>query len=322
MKNIAIIGTGLIGGSLAKALHGKHNLFSISQEINDTNIFKKQTKISDLTEVLSILQNSDFIFITTPISEYSKILKIIQKDENYEKKIIAEFGSVKEYPNSLRKKYKMKNLNLTHPIAGSEKSGFANSFGELFKNKTIILDKKNKHNHELINVLSDLNVKNFSNLSAKKHDKIYAKTSHFPQVLSFILIDFIEHFNLGQNVTEFIDKFQTFKAFLRISNSNKNLWLGQFGIANLNSENIEENYIKYVKFLSKKKIANFSNFLLATRDFLDQNTQKYQNYRGTGISGMIALSDEILSEISRILIKKDVINFLKQVNIHKYVKNE
>lgn len=320
MQKITIIGTGLIGGSLAKALHEKYIIFSISKNLFYSEIFTKQTTIDKQKEVENFIFESDFIFITTPISAYEDIFKIIKKQQNYKKKIITEFGSVKKYPEKLRKI--LKNINLTHPIAGSDKDGFENSRNDLFKNKLFILDKKNKHNKELINVFSELNVKDFAIISNKKHDKIYATISHFPQFLSFILLDFIKKFQLQGCFDNLNEKFQKFQKFSRLTNSNKKIWIGESEILNLNIKNIEKNWKDFIKFIKKSHFSKASEFFLFVSRFIKKTSSKHTKYLGSGAIDMSCLDGEILSHISNSLNKKEVLEFFKKIDIKKYARGD
>ena len=128
MKNILIVGCGLIGSSILRALYHKKifkNIFVLEKSTKNISILKKlkiKCKIINNLENLSI--NFDFIIFCTPMSQYSNIIFKINKLIN-NKTLVTDVGSTKEQSYKQVKKIIKKNTIWipSHPITGSEVSG-------------------------------------------------------------------------------------------------------------------------------------------------------------------------------------------------------
>jgi len=250
-KNVLIIGTGLIGGSFARALYKKKfKIFGIVESLYQYNKNKEFNKIFEECNILrnsrKLIEKSDIIIIATPFFAYKNIIKHLSKYD-LSKKIVFECGSVKFFVENVKKKYRTNWLNLTHPIAGSEKNGFENSSETLFKKTKIILDKNNIKNYEIKEIYTILGTKNFEIMSCKKHDEIYALTSHFPQFLAYFFDRLVQNDASKSQSDAILQKScEKYKKFRRLSYSNKKIWLGKSGILTLNKKFIIENFKKFI----------------------------------------------------------------------------
>ncbi len=187
---VGITGLGLIGGSLYKNLvaNGFQNIVAhtsnpktqVSVE-NDGNI------ASDSIEVLS---DCDLIFVCSPIS---KTLNMVKKAfEINRKAIIVDVASLKA--DILCEVEKIENCKFigSHPMAGTENTGFNSSFKELFKDAVWVLTPAKYVSEEDVKLLEDI----ISLIGAKpikmeplKHDMTVALISHMPMLLSQALTD-------------------------------------------------------------------------------------------------------------------------------------
>jgi len=143
-KKICIIGCGLIGSSLARAIK-KNNL---SEKIVSSNrsdaVNKKVVELNIVNESSSdtkkMVDDSDLIVIATPLSSYKDVILKI-KDSIKKGAILTDVGSVKESIINVVEKNIPENISWipSHPIAGTEESGPEAGFSELFKNRWCIL---------------------------------------------------------------------------------------------------------------------------------------------------------------------------------------
>ena len=143
-RKVCIIGCGLIGSSIARAI--KKNKLSnrvvSSNRSKDTN--KKVIALNIVDEASSntqkMVKESDLIIIATPLSSYKDVIKKINKSLK-NGAIVTDVGSVKKKVISLVEKNIPKNISWisSHPIAGTEESGPESGFSELFKNRWCIL---------------------------------------------------------------------------------------------------------------------------------------------------------------------------------------
>ena len=137
MKNILIIGCGLLGSSLLRRIHKKKLVKKIFiYEKSKSNIRKiKKLKLPGI--IVKTLEegiiNSDLIIVYTPMSEYKKI---ILKINNFisAKTLITDIGSSKIESTKIIKKFLKRGIHWiqSHPIAGSEVSGPEHGKDNLF----------------------------------------------------------------------------------------------------------------------------------------------------------------------------------------------
>ena len=150
MKNILIIGCGLIGSSLLRAISEKKIAKKIfvyeKSKSNISKIKKLKLPCEIINDLKKIIPNLDLIIFCTPLGEYEKIILKINK-YLLPKTIITDVGSSKEKSMDLIKRSLKKGIFWTssHPIAGSEVSGPENGVKNLFLNKWCILIKEKKY---------------------------------------------------------------------------------------------------------------------------------------------------------------------------------
>jgi len=232
MKNILIIGCGLIGSSLLRSIADK----KISKKIfiyekSKSNIIKiKKLKLpcEIISDFKKIIPNLDLIIFCTPISEYEKIILKINR-YLLPKTIITDVGSSKEKSMELIKKKLKKGISWTssHPITGSEVSGPEHGVKNLFQNKWCILIKEKNTNRNHLQVLSKFWKKIGSKVSimdSKKHDTVFSMTSHLPHLIAYNLVKTATDFEKQQRYE--LIKFSAggLRDFSRIAASNEIMW--------------------------------------------------------------------------------------------------
>ena len=259
MKNILIIGCGLIGSSLLRSIVEKKIVKKIFiYEKSKTNIIKiKKLKLpcEVISDFKKIIPNVDLIILCTPLSEYEKIILKINK-YLLPKTIITDVGSSKEKSMELIKKKLKKGIFWTssHPIAGSEVSGPEHGVKNLFHNKWCILIKERNTNEKHLRALSKFWKKIGSRVAimdSKKHDTVFSMTSHLPHLIAYNLVKTATDFE-KQKKYELI-KFSAggLRDFSRIAASNEIMWRDIFFN---NQKNISEVIDLFIKnLLSFKK---------------------------------------------------------------------
>ena len=263
-KKLLIIGCGLIGSSLLRASINK----KISRQIlvfEKSKKYKKQiksinSKIIILDRLDKNISDVDFAILSTPMSEYKKIIPMLNK---YIKSdcIITDIGSTKL--NVLKIKNKELNKSLTwimsHPIAGSEVSGPAYGTKNLFLNKWCIVfeDKNKKKQKKLLKFWKMIGSKTII-MEADEHDKIFSITSHLPHLISYNLITTALDFQ--KKYKKNIIKFSAggLRDFSRTAASNEIMWRDIFFS---NKKNMLEAINLFIKNLNqfKKNIINSEN---------------------------------------------------------------
>jgi len=231
-KKICIIGCGLIGSSLARAIK-KYNLSEKIVSSNRSDIVNKKVlglKIVDdsSSDTQKMVNDSDLIIIATPLSSYENvILKIKNSLKNG--MILTDVGSVKERVISLVEKAIPKDVSWipSHPIAGTEESGPEAGFSELFKNRWCILTPSKKAKEKDIDTLKSFWKKIGSKvdiMDAKQHDYILSITSHIPHLVAYNIVN--TSINIQEEKQSAIIKYSAggLRDFTRIAASNPIMW--------------------------------------------------------------------------------------------------
>ena len=232
MKNILIIGCGLIGSSLLRSIVDKKIVKKIfiyeKSKLNIIKIKKLKLSCEVTSDFKKIIPNVDLIIFCTPLSEYEKIILKINK-YLLPKTIITDVGSSKEKSMELIKKKLKKGIFWTssHPIAGSEVSGPEHGVKNLFHNKWCILIKERNTNEKHLRALSKFWKKIGSRVAimdSKKHDTVFSMTSHLPHLIAYNLVKTATDFE-KQKRYELI-KFSAggLRDFSRIAASNEIMW--------------------------------------------------------------------------------------------------
>ena len=261
MKNILIIGCGLIGSSILRASIAQKvskNIFVYEKSKKNISVIKKiNSKLKILDKLDKRISDIDFVILCTPMSEYERIIPYLNKFLD-KKSIITDVGSTKQ--NVLRLKNKKLNRSLdwilSHPISGSEVSGPKFGNKNLFKKKwCIIIDDKNKKKVKKV-------VRFWKKLGSKvifmdpiEHDKIFAITSHLPHLIAYNLIKTAQDFQKKQKKN--IIKFSAggLRDFSRTAASNEIMWRDVFFNNKGNMINTINMFIKNLKMF-KKNIKN------------------------------------------------------------------
>jgi len=226
IKTISIIGLGLIGGSVAKALKKSKFDFSISafdkpeilSKAIDENVI--DLKLNSFEDSL----NSDLIFICLPVSKSIEVFQSIAPKLKANS-ILTDVCSVK---NVFKEKWdKIENSGYYfggHPMTGKEKGGYENSDPLLFENSVYILTdnlKDNSYFTDFSNIISSFG-SNILHIPTKQHDVIAASVSHLPQLVSVALVNAA---SLKTENYNFLDLAAGgFRDMTRIASSDFEIW--------------------------------------------------------------------------------------------------
>ena len=255
---VGIFGLGLIGASILKGLSAKKDYEIYCVTNSSLKLAKKYTKFAFAN--IEALKVCDIVFVSCALSKTLNILD--ELNEILPKKtIVVDVASVKK--DLLDKKYNF-NFILSHPMAGSEKSGFEASDKNLFNGAKWLVEKRNKI---LEQIIADLGAKSIK-IDMKEHDYLCAQISHLPTILSFALFDCAK--DEAKKIAS-----SGFRDTTRLAMSNSDLAIGML-------ENNKENILKafsvliekfnYLKNLSDdEKIEVFNAIKLKRSKMYDKN---------------------------------------------------
>jgi cyclohexadieny/prephenate dehydrogenase len=258
-KKVCIIGCGLIGSSLARAIK-KNNLAEkiVSSNRSDaTNKKVIELKIVDdsSSDPKKMVDGSDLVVIATPLSSYADVISKI-KDSLKNRVILTDVGSVKENILNLVEKNIPENISWipSHPIAGTEESGPEAGFSSLFQNRWCILTPSKKAKEKDINLLQTFWEKVGSKvdiMDAKQHDYILSITSHIPHLIAYNIVN--TSLNIQDEKESTIVKYSAggLRDFTRIAASNPIMWRDVFIQNKKNTSKMIDKFIENLEDLKK-----------------------------------------------------------------------
>ena len=270
-KKILIIGCGLIGSSILRAIkHKKLSkkifIFEKSKK-NISKIKKIKSNCQFIKNINKEIYDVDLVIISTPMSEYKKI---IQKLNNTLKPnaLVTDVGSTKQNLIKLKNKNLSKKIHwiLSHPIAGSEVSGPEYGNKNLFLNKWCVIIKEKKQNLKKLNLIKKFWKKLGSKvvlMNANDHDNIFSITSHLPHLIAYNLIKTAQDSEKIQRKNLIQYSAGGLRDFSRIAASNEVMWRDIF----FSNDNIIKGINLFTKNLNtfKKIIQNKNNKKLLSR---------------------------------------------------------
>jgi len=265
MKNILIIGCGLLGSSLVRRISKKkiaRKIFIF--EKSKSNIAKiKRLKLPGkiVKSLKDGVVNSDLIIFCTPMSEYKNLINKINKFI-LSKTIITDIGSSKIESSKIIKKFLKKGIHWiqSHPITGSEVSGPEHGKENMFKDKWCILIRDKKTNLKHLKFLNSFWKKVGSKtviMNVEKHDKIFSITSHLPHLVAYNLVKSAQDFEKKQKYDLIKYSAGGLRDFSRIAASNEIMWRDIFFDNKINVSKAIDMFIKNLN--SFKKDINSKN---------------------------------------------------------------
>ena len=265
MKNILIIGCGLLGSSLLRRISKKKmakRIFVYEKSKSNISKIKKLKLPGIITNSLKTgVVNSDLIIFCTPMSEYKEL---ILKINNYilPNTLITDIGSSKIETSKIIKKFLNKSIHWaqSHPITGSEVSGPEHGKHNIFENKWCIIIKDKNTTKSNLNTLTKFWKKIGSKvvvMSPEKHDRIFSMTSHLPHLIAYNLVKSAQDFEKKQKYNLIKYSAGGLRDFSRIAASNEIMWRDIFFN---NKNNISKAIDLFIKNLNEfKKDINSRN---------------------------------------------------------------
>jgi len=231
IQRLCIIGVGLIGGSLARALKKA----GVVKEIVGCGRNREQLEVAKTlnvidaydTDIQTAVKHCDMVVLAVPLgamqSVMNQIAPVITNDM-----IITDVGSAKQsVVDSAMKSFGELPVSFVpaHPIAGTEKSGVEASFAELYENRRVIITPLKTSSKAAISKVTAMWKACGANIvetSVEHHDEILAATSHLPHILAYSLVDTLAKMDERREIFDFAAG--GFRDFTRIASSNPKMW--------------------------------------------------------------------------------------------------
>ena len=276
---IGIIGLGLIGGSIAKALKLAHPDAEIIVYDRDEKAAVKAIEDGVVNKCAADIDDTfstcDYLFLCAPVTANDDNLKKIAGIIG-DKTVLTDVGSVK---GTIHKCIEEAGLSAFfvggHPMAGSEKTGYENSKADMFENVYYMLtptdqvsDEKVKSVKELITSIKAIPLV----ITPSEHDYATGAISHLPHVIAAALVNLVKSEDENSGVMKLIAA-GGFRDITRIASSSPEMWKA---ICLTNGANIVSLLDKYIDTLEdiKKDIVsaegdNIGNFFARSKDYRD-----------------------------------------------------
>lgn len=231
-KKIAIIGVGLIGGSLAIQLHEK-KLSSrlIGVDANDEHA-KKAVELELVDETMPLndaIEQSDVIILAIPVDKLVELLPAIM--DKVDEQIVVDLGSTKsQLVESLKNHPKRGRYVATHPMWGTEYSGPQAAVRGAYENKAVIICNPEESDADALDWVKHMYKKigmHLLEMEAKAHDLHAAYVSHISHITSFALANTVLQKEKEDNAI-FELASAGFESTVRLAKSNPAMWVPIF----------------------------------------------------------------------------------------------
>jgi prephenate dehydrogenase len=227
---VAIIGIGLIGGSLSVDLRRRgftNKIIGVDSNMHHQNIAQLCGLVDENDTLENAIDKSDMIILSTPVNTNCIMLPSILDRIAGTSKVVTDMGSTKGSIADASKSHPARGRYVAvHPMAGTEYSGPLAAIGKLFDYKTaIICDRELSDNDALEKVESMLNLLNMHKvyMNSVDHDMHVAYISHISHITSFSLaLSVLEKEHEEQNILTLAGG--GFESTVRLAKSSGDTW--------------------------------------------------------------------------------------------------
>ncbi|MCK4951353.1 MAG: prephenate dehydrogenase/arogenate dehydrogenase family protein [Gammaproteobacteria bacterium] len=230
-KRLCIIGVGLIGGSLARAVREKglyHEIIGCGRSVANLERAVELGIIDNFEQDIGKAVNDcDMVVVAVPLGAFKGVFEQM-KDHLPDTAVVTDVGSAKQSVIEDAKKAlgnAYQNFVPGHPIAGTEKSGAEASFAELFQERRVILTPTDDTSVEAVarvRAMWECTGAEVIDMEPAHHDEVLAATSHLPHVLAYTLVDTLAAMSERDEIFQYAAG--GFRDFTRIASSDPAMW--------------------------------------------------------------------------------------------------
>lgn len=230
MLNVAIVGLGLIGGSVALALRGAWpgaNIVAIDRDESQLDLALRAGAIDAAATGVDAIAGSDIVLVCVPVAQTAAVFGALMPHLGAHA-VLTDAGSTKQSVIAAAHANlggKVAQFVPGHPIAGREHAGFAAAASELFEGKNVVLTPLAENAPATVERARSLwraCGANVVEMSADAHDAIFAAVSHLPHLLAFALVDELAQRPSAKSLFSFAAS--GFRDFTRIASSSPEMW--------------------------------------------------------------------------------------------------
>ena len=229
-KNILVVGLGLIGGSILKKLstiNSKALVYGFDKKEETVREAFKLGLIKNQDNEFNLFKNDILIIFSVPTLALEEAYYLIEGKITQEQAIFSDTLSSKtELLKFLNSNPKLSSKFLmSHPIAGSERSGLKNSKASLFEKKIVLISRVSsqtkRHDFKKLKDFWVLMGAEVLSMRTEAHDKIFSLTSHLPHIVTYALMDLL-YKNLSEKT--FLYSGGSLEGYTRVASSDHRMW--------------------------------------------------------------------------------------------------
>lgn len=231
IERLCIIGVGLIGGSLARALKRAGACGDVVGCGRDEASLLRAVELGVIdryhTDPAAAVEGADVIVLAVPLGTMESVMRVIAPAVGA-KAVITDVGSAKGSVVAAAEAAFGKvpgRFVPGHPIAGTEKSGVEASFAELFRGRRVILTPlpgTDADAHRQVRRMWESTGAEVVDMEVGHHDEVLAATSHLPHMLAFALVDTLARMHEKAEIFRYAAG--GFRDFTRIASSDPAMW--------------------------------------------------------------------------------------------------
>ena len=231
IKRLCIVGVGLIGGSLARALHAAGGVDEIVGCSRDPAHLQRAVDLGVIdrfeTNMARAVDGADMVVVCVPMGAMTAVFRAISNHLAADA-IVTDAGSAKNSViESAREAFgELPDFLVPgHPIAGTENSGVEASFATLYRGRKVILTPTENSRADAVAKVRnmwELTGAQVLEMEPTHHDEVLAATSHLPHLLAYNLVDVLGNMEERREMFRFAAG--GFKDFTRIASSDPVMW--------------------------------------------------------------------------------------------------
>ena len=231
IAKLAIIGVGLIGGSLARALRAAGKVQEITGYGRDRDELALAQSLGVIDnyhlDLAQAVAGAEVVVLAVPVGAIATVAAALRPCLPAQA-ILTDVGSTKlSVIDAVRDGYGSLPANFVpgHPIAGTENKGVAASFATLFNERRVILTPLPETAAaavERVRQLWQWAGAKVVTMEARHHDEVLAATSHLPHVLAYTLVDALSRLSDSKEIFQYAAG--GFRDFTRIASSDPQMW--------------------------------------------------------------------------------------------------
>lgn len=295
ITRLALIGVGLIGGSLARALRAAGWCGEIVGSGRQPQSLQAAVELGVIDrfelDIISAVAGADLVVVATPLGAMQAIFERVRLGAPGA--IVTDVGSVK-VPVIRAAEHAYADVGVParfvpgHPIAGTEHRGVNASFAALFENQRVILTPTSYTEPGALQMVHEMWQRTgavVEQLDAARHDQLLAATSHLPHVIAYTLMNCLHDMDGTDEVFRYAGS--SLRDVTRIASSDPQMWRDIW----------QANRVALLQMVDRY-VASLTEIRRALRDQSDERLLAWLQAGKT-------LRDECLTSPSRVAVMQD-----------------